>query len=61
MSDRNNIYLLFEEIHNDVFPNKTVGEVLKELNELIGPFDTLTDGELVTRLSGYQKTPYHNY
>ena len=59
MADRNNIYLLLEEIHEQVFPNESVGEVLKELDRLIGPFDKLTDGEFVTRLSGYQKSPFH--
>lgn len=59
MADRNNIYLLLEEIHEQVFPNHSVGEVLKELDRLIGPFDKLTDGEFVTRLSGYQKSPFH--
>ncbi len=59
MTDRHNIYELFEEIHMEAFANKTVGEMLKELNTLIGPFDKLSDGELVTRLSGYKKSPYH--
>ena len=59
MADRNNIYLLLEEIHEHVFPNATVGEVLKELDRLIGPFEKLSDGEFVTRLSGYQKSPFH--
>ena len=59
MADRNNIYLLLEEIHEQVFPNSTVGEVLKELDRLIGPFEKLSDGEFVTRLSGYQKSPFH--
>ncbi len=59
MSDRNNIYLLLEEIHEQVYPNETVGDFLKEMNRLIGPFDSLSDGEFVTRLSGYQKSPFH--
>ena len=59
MADRNNIYFLLEEIHEQVFPNATVGEVLKELDRLIGPFEKLSDGEFVTRLSGYQKSPFH--
>ena len=59
MADRNNIYLLLEEIHEQVFPNATVGEVLKELDRLIGTFEKLSDGEFVTRLSGYQKSPFH--
>ena len=59
MADRNNIYLLLEEIQEQVFPNATVGEVLKELDRLIGPFEKLSDGEFVTRLSGYQKSPFH--
>lgn len=59
MTDRHNIYELFEEIHMEAFPKATVGEMLKELNALIGPFDKLSDGELVTRLSGYKKSPYH--
>ena len=59
MADRNNISLLLEEIHEQVFPNATVGEVLKELDRLIGPFEKLSDGEFVTRLSGYQKSPFH--
>ena len=59
MADRNNIYLLLAEIHEQVFPNATVGEVLKELDRLIGPFEKLSDGEFVTRLSGYQKSPFH--
>ena len=56
---KTDIYLLLEEIHEQVFPNATVGEVLKEMDRLIGPFDRLSDGELVTRLSGYQKSPFH--
>lgn len=59
MTDRHNIYELFEEIHMEAFANQSVGEMLKELNALIGPFDKLSDGELVTRLSGYKKSPYH--
>ena len=59
MADRNNNSLLLEEIHEQVFPNATVGEVLKELDRLIGPFEKLSDGEFVTRLSGYQKSPFH--
>ena len=43
----------------EAYANQTVGEMLSELNRLIGPFDELTDGELVTRLSGYKKSPYH--
>lgn len=61
MTDRHNIYELLEEIHFEAYANKTVGEMLKELNELIGPFEKLTDGELVTRLSGYKKSPYHKH
>ena len=52
MTDRHNIYELFEEIHMEAFANKTVGEMLEELDRLIGPFSSLSDGELVTRLSG---------
>ena len=59
MTDRQTIYELFEEIHMDAYPNSTVGEMLKELNSLIGPFEKLSDGELVTRLSGYKHSPYH--
>ncbi len=58
MSDRNNIYELLEQIHNEAFPRQTVGDFLRELDKYVGPFDKLTDGELVTRLSGYQKSPF---
>lgn len=60
MADRNNIYLLLEEIHNEEFPNDTVGEYLEKLDKLIGPFRLLPDGEFVTRLSAYKKTPFHH-
>ena len=43
----------------EAFANKTVGEMLEELDRLIGSFSSLSDGELVTRLSGYKKSPYH--
>ncbi len=61
MSDRQNIYQLLEEAHNEAFPHETVGDFLKELNDLIGPFDQLEDGEFVTRLSGYIKSPFHRW
>jgi hypothetical protein len=59
MSDRSNIYELLEDIHREVFPHDSVGEYLKKLNEIIGPVEKLSDGELVTRLSGYRKSPFH--
>ena len=59
MTDRHNIYELFEEIHMEAFANKTVGELIVQLVGLFGPFCSLSDGELVTRLSGYKKSPYH--
>lgn len=59
MSDRQNIYELLELIHHKEFPHATVGEYLQEMNLLIGPFEKLSDGELVKRLSGYNKSPFH--
>lgn len=59
MSDRQNIYELLEQIHHDVYPHHSVGEYLKEMDILIGPFEKLDDGESVRRLYGYQKSPFH--
>ena len=44
--------------HTNIVLIEKNGEVLKEMDRLIGPFDRLSDGELVTRLSGYQKSPF---
>lgn len=61
MSDRQNIYQLLEEAHYKAFPHSTVGEFMKEIDVLIGPLDELTDGELVTRLSGYIASPFYRW
>ncbi len=59
MSDRETIYELLAEAHHISYPKYNVGKFLKAINEDIGPMDKLSDGELVTRLSGYVKQPFH--
>ncbi|MCI2154850.1 hypothetical protein FYJ51_05115 [Erysipelotrichaceae bacterium Oil+RF-744-GAM-WT-6] len=58
MTDRINIYLLLEQIHNEVFPNESFGVYMKKIDELIGPMEKLDDGEIVTRLYHYLKSPF---
>lgn len=59
MSDRSNIYELLEEAHEASYPNDTVAQFLKAISYDIGPIDKLSDGEMVERLSGYLKHPFH--
>lgn len=59
MQDRQTIYELLEEAHWLSYPNYTVGAFLKALDNDIGPLAALSDGELVTRLSGYIRQPFH--
>lgn len=61
MSDRETIYELMQEAHAVSYPKYSVGRFLKALNEDIGPLDKLTDGEVVSRLSGYVKQPFHKH
>jgi len=61
MSDRQNIYELLEEIHYKAFPDDSFGEFIEHLNKLIGPFNKLSDGELVSRLYAYNKTPFYEH
>ncbi len=59
MSDRETIYELLQEAHAISYPKYSVGRFLTAINEDIGPLDRLSDGEVVRRLSGYVKQPFH--
>jgi hypothetical protein len=61
MSDRHTIYELLEEAHEVSYPHYSVGAFLKAIDEDIGPLDKLEDGEVVRRLSGYVKQPFHKH
>lgn len=61
MSDRQNIYELLEQIHHQAFNDSSVGEFLEHLDKLIGPMNKLSDGELVSRLYAYHKTPFYEH
>ncbi len=61
MSDRQNIYELLEEIHYKAFNDCSFGEFMVHLDRLIGPISKLSDGELVSRLYAYNKTPFYEH